>query len=334
MVLDVFIFPAPECSYTASTFAGTLIRLPSTPKKETCCTPAAGYSSCGSEGGCLGRGRRSSFEPSSLPRASNGRVVPRRQPALLIRPSSGPSKFMILSLHANAIDVGHMESEARTLAERLGCTVLLPEYPGYGLYEGKPTMPGINAAAWDAFRFAVDTMKVPPSHIVVWGRSIGTGVATHLCHRAAASGEAVKGLCLVSPYTSLISVVKDHFTCAGILFSHRWQTLKELPTIRCPFLLIHGMQDTLIKPSHSMQILETVKATSDPKIDSYVTVPKGAGAYRQLVAYQFSSRADHNRWSYESEILQPASRFISEVFGDFVGTHSNLPSFDHSPFLW
>eukprot|EP01061_Rhynchopus_euleeides_P040981 TRINITY_DN7086_c0_g2_i1.p1 TRINITY_DN7086_c0_g2~~TRINITY_DN7086_c0_g2_i1.p1 ORF type:complete len:355 (+),score=104.82 TRINITY_DN7086_c0_g2_i1:227-1291(+) len=352
MVLDGFIFPAPEPSYDSRSYPANLLRLPNVatcglltqgesvgrmatraplPQEDddsigtTSCTPTARSSA---------KEKRS---PKSIPRTSSGKLfIPQHAPAMYITPNRGPIRFLLLLMHANATDLGNMDSEAHHLSERLHCTVLMPEYPGYGLFKGKPTMAGINEAAWAAFQFATGVMGVPESRIVIYGRSIGTGVAVHLAAEAAKAGKRVSGVCIVSPYTSLLSVVRDHASCVGLLFSHRWQLLKEVPAADCPLLLVHGQRDTLIKPQHSVEIVEKLKGSEHVlRDDQYHILPKSTGVFPHEVAVRLAAYADHNKWRYEDDILQPLMNFVTNSCGIPEDAMTpELRRFDHLPYLW
>ena len=91
--------------------------------------------------------------------------------------------------------------------------------------------------------------------VVVYGRSLGTGLAAGLSVDMAsgqASGPAPDLTVLVSPYTSMAALAADHYPWVPhILLRYPLRTDEIVGQIRNPLLLIHGSQDPLIAPRHS-----------------------------------------------------------------------------------
>eukprot|EP00755_Sulcionema_specki_P009031 Sspe_Gene.42548::Locus_20659_Transcript_1_1_Confidence_1.000_Length_1066::g.42548::m.42548/K06889/K06889; uncharacterized protein len=233
-------------------------------------------------------------------------------PAVYHYPRHGDPRFVVISFHGNASDIGHISQECQYIADSMGCAVLAPEYPGYGIASGSPGMKAFNSTAWRTFRFVRDSLRVDPSNILVLGRSIGTGVASNLARRAAENQEAVGGLCLVSPYTSILDIVQDHVRCVGTLFGHRWRPKDDLLHVRCPVLVLHGVKDTLIKPDHSTRLTHILTGTrleerdhgALRKIDG-----KSRGHFTHPLWVRLAPEADHNIWDYDEDIMVPLKAF-------------------------
>jgi len=51
------------------------------------------------------------------------------------------------------------------------------EYRGYGIYEGQPSAAKIEADALNLFDYLTECLNIPPNHIIIFGRSIGSGPA-------------------------------------------------------------------------------------------------------------------------------------------------------------
>jgi abhydrolase domain-containing protein 17 len=97
----------------------------------------------------------------------------------------------------------------------MGVHVLVPEYPGYGLCTGNPCEDTVNRAVLAACTFAKDALRWDQDHILIYGRSIGTGPALNAArseliiflffiafNRFYRLGK-VGGCVLVSPYTNI-----------------------------------------------------------------------------------------------------------------------------------
>ncbi len=110
-------------------------------------------------------------------------------PCLLIRGRSArPSKdgeqkqyqhasTLLIYCHANSEDLGSIYPCAQWLCQMLGVHVLVPEYPGYGLCTGNPCEDTVNRAVLAACKFAQEALRWDLNHIIIYGRSIGTGPA-------------------------------------------------------------------------------------------------------------------------------------------------------------
>jgi hypothetical protein len=87
--------------------------------------------------------------------------------------------------------------------------------------------------------------------VVVYGRSLGTGLAAGLSVEMAAA-HAPDLTVLVSPYTSMAALAAEHYSWVPqALLRYPMRTDQLLAQIRNPLLLIHGTQDPLIAPRHS-----------------------------------------------------------------------------------
>jgi len=87
--------------------------------------------------------------------------------------------------------------------------------------------------------------------IVIYGRSLGSGLAAGLAAELGAS-HAADLTVLVSPYASMAALAAEHYPWVPqALLRYPLRTDQAITQIRSPLLLIHGTRDTLIAPSHS-----------------------------------------------------------------------------------
>src|SRR5262249_5841596 len=89
----------------------------------------------------------------------------------------------LLYFHGNAGNLSHRTTLALSLRKALNVSILLVDYPGYGKSEGKPTEAGCYAVADAAYDWLTEIQKIPPERIVLFGKSLGGGVATDLASR-------------------------------------------------------------------------------------------------------------------------------------------------------
>ncbi len=131
-----------------------------------------------------------------------------------------------------------------------GAALLAVDYPGYGGSQGRSTEVGLYAAADAAYAALVARPGVDPRRIYVYGRSLGSAVATYTATR-----HPVAGLILESPFTSAPAMARHLY---GFLprFALRLQldNLANIRQVRCPVLLFHGTADRLVPTAMGMQV--------------------------------------------------------------------------------
>jgi len=128
------------------------------------------------------------------------------------------------------------------------------EYPSYGLYKGKPNTEQMKKDSEIVFDYFIN-LGYPMDNIIVMGRSIGTGIATHL-----ASVRKPGMLVLVSAYTCLQDVIEYKVgTWAKGLLAERFRNIDCIERVECPVLFMHGDKDKLIPHGHSVELSKRVK---------------------------------------------------------------------------
>lgn len=131
--------------------------------------------------------------------------------------------------------------------------VYLVNYRGYGGSSGKPSEAALYGDAEAVFDFA----QARHRSIAVVGRSLGSGVATHL-----ASVRDVERLALITPadsFTSLASQLYPVFPVA-LLLRDRYDSLGRAPEIECPVLLLVAEHDEIIPRQSSRRLASAIDA--------------------------------------------------------------------------
>ncbi len=135
---------------------------------------------------------------------------------------------------------------------------LFYDYQGFGKSEGSPSeaRPYDDAAA--AWQFVVDTKKETPARILIWGRSLGGGVAVELATRHCAAGQRVAGLIAESTFASLADVAGRHypFLPVRLLLRHRYDSLSKISAITCPKLFVHSPADRVVHYASGKKLYE------------------------------------------------------------------------------
>ena len=89
-------------------------------------------------------------------------------------------RAVVLYLHGNAGNITYLWPDLRMLTERMRVSVLAFDYRGYGRSEGRPTERGLLADARAARNWLADRAGISEDEIVLYGRSLGGGVAVDL----------------------------------------------------------------------------------------------------------------------------------------------------------
>jgi len=150
------------------------------------------------------------FNPSNL-FSSNGKKLNHKYgiSALLIHgnPKNNPTHFMIL-FHGNGVDLGMAAAMWRPLIRALPIHLLLVEYPGYGIMDGRCTCKEVIKVAEHTYKYVTTPKQnrglgISTNKLIILGRSIGTGPASHIAKKKCHT------LILVSPFTSIHNLSQD-----------------------------------------------------------------------------------------------------------------------------
>ncbi|MGK7901217.1 MAG: alpha/beta hydrolase [Hormoscilla sp.] len=169
--------------------------------------------------------------------------------------------YTILYSHGNAEDLGETRSFLRLLRS-LGFAVFAYDYRGYGTSQGKPTERGTYSDINAAYNYLTQSLAIPPSQIIAYGRSLGGGPAVDLATR-----KPVAGLVLESTFITTFRV-RTHIP---IVPFDKFDNLGKIKNVRCPVLIIHGTADRTIPLAHGQKLYA---AANQPK--RFLPV-KGAG---------------------------------------------------------
>lgn len=157
-----------------------------------------------------------------------------------------PGNRVIVFFHGNAGNIADRDYKARYFIDE-GVGVLLVGYRGFGGNPGKPTEAGIYADAKAAAEFLI-TKGITPADMVLYGESMGSGVAVDLARKMADSGTPVGGVILEAPFTSMADAAAYHYSWlpARLLVRDRYDSLKKIAGINTSLMLIHGDQDRTV----------------------------------------------------------------------------------------
>lgn len=176
----------------------------------------------------------------------------------LVRAQAAPvvsgTPTTLVYFHGNAEAAAHNLGLARALAER-GVDVFVAEYRGYAGCPGSPSEAGLLRDGRAAVKAACARTGAAPSDVVLFGRSLGTGVA------AALAAEGVgRAVVLLSPYTSILDVAADLVPrpLAALALRDTFDSRSRLSRAAQPVVVIHGARDRVIPFAHGAALAEAL----------------------------------------------------------------------------
>jgi fermentation-respiration switch protein FrsA (DUF1100 family) len=166
----------------------------------------------------------------------------------------------VLYCHGNAGNLSHRSAQIAQWQDHLGQSVLIFDYPGYGKSGGKPSEAACYAAAEAAYDWLVDNAMVPAEQIILYGGSLGGGVAVELAHR----GKAHRALVLLKTFTSIPDMAQQQYPWfpARWLVRNKFDNLAKIGQCSGPVFIAHGDCDRLVPYSHGQRL---VAAAREPK---------------------------------------------------------------------
>ena len=170
-------------------------------------------------------------------------------------PKAG-SRQTLLFLHGNAGNISHRLDSLHIFHE-LGLSVLIIDYRGYGLSDGHPHEMGTYADAEAAWEYLINERRLSPRDIIIFGRSLGGGVATWLATR-----NTPAALILESTFTSITDMGSQLYPFLPIkwLSRIRYPNIDRVAQVKSPILFIHSEDDELIPYQHGQKLYQRARS--------------------------------------------------------------------------
>lgn len=174
-----------------------------------------------------------------------------------------PGKALVLYFHGNGGSLWNRRFRARLLAED-GRGLFMISYRGYSGSSGVPSEMGLRRDARAAYDWLAQ--RFPPGRIVLYGESLGTGVAVRL-----AVERKVAGLVLDAPFTSTADVAEHHFWYLPVwLLRDQYRSIDLIGRLDAPLLVVHGERDGVVPIALGERLFA---AAPEPK--RFVRIPGG-----------------------------------------------------------
>ena len=192
----------------------------------------------------------------------------------------------ILYFHGNA---GKLENRIHKLNhfKDLDVNFLIIAWRGFSGNEGKPSEKGLyidgsSAIAW------LKSLGLTEKDIILYGESLGTGVATHV-----AQDNDYAGLVLETPFTSMTEAAKNFYPYipVEILLRDKYKNDKKIKNISIPVLVMHGEADQIVPFWMGQKIYETA---NQPK-------------------YSYFTKYDDHMMEYDEKLVFELKTFIKSL---------------------
>jgi uncharacterized protein len=202
----------------------------------------------------------------------------------LWHPNANPKAPVMLYLHGARRTVWGSGFRIRHLQE-LGFSVLAIDYRGFGQStEALPSEAMANEDARAAWQWLARTY--PQRDRYIFGHSLGGALAVQL----AAEVSDAKGLIVEGTFTSIPDVFRS-FKWGWLpitpLITQRFEAADKIARVRSPVLVVHGSEDSLIRPELGRALFE--KATAPKRFvlveggTHFSTSGRGMGQYREAL---------------------------------------------------
>ena len=192
----------------------------------------------------------------------------------------------ILFLHGNA---GSLENRIHKINhfKDMNVNFLIIAWRGFSGNDGKPSEKGLYEDAKSALRW-LNSKGVANEDIIIYGESLGTGVATEI-----AQNNNFAGIILESPFTSMVDAGKSKypFLPVKLLLKDKYESVRKIKKINSPILIMHGKVDKLVPFYMGSKIYELA---NEPK-------------------YSYFSEYDDHMMEYNKNLLKVLKSFIASL---------------------
>lgn len=173
-------------------------------------------------------------------------------------PPKAPRKLTIVFFQGNAQNLGVRVEKIKMWRDQ-GYGVMLATYRGFEKNSGSPSETGLYQDA----RSAIDAIRkngVAISNMIIYGESLGTGVAVEM---AAEMGTVAPpaGVVLEVPYTSIPEVGAYRYPFVPIFWMlwDRYESVTKMKNIHAPVLILQAGQDKVIPPIFAKKLFEAAQ---------------------------------------------------------------------------
>lgn len=185
--------------------------------------------------------------------------------------TASPGQPVLLYFHGNAGSLASRSERIRKYHAQ-GYGIFMMSYRGFSGSTGQPSEAANLADATRAYQ-TLRAEGVAPSDIVLYGESLGSGIATQI-----AAANPVAGVILDAPYTSMLDLARLHHPHlpAALFLKDRYSSAAAVPRVTAPILIVHGEKDDVVPVAMGR---EMYRLANEPKT---------------IVTYPMAGHSDHH----------------------------------------
>jgi len=196
------------------------------------------------------------------------------------------NKKTIIFFHGNAGNLRNRNYKLNELS-KFDVNFLIVAYRGFSGNQGKPSELGL----YEDARSTLDWLKikgVKEKNLILYGESLGTAVAIET-----AQNKDLAGIILESPFTSMVELAQKYYPVLPVKFllKDKYETIKKLPNINSPLLVLHGKLDDIVPFSMGKKLFEKA---NEPKFKYFID-------------------DDDHMVRYDQKLLNEIKKFISDI---------------------
>ena len=192
----------------------------------------------------------------------------------------------LIFFHGNA---GSLENRIHKLNHfrNMNINFLIIAWRGFSGNKGDPSEQGLYEDGKSAIDWLIKK-GVSEKNLILYGESLGTGVATHL-----AQNKNFAGVILETPFTSMIDAAKKFYPYIPVklLLKDKFENYKKIKNINLPILIMHGEIDQLVPFSMGKKIYEIA---NEPK-------------------YSYFTKYDNHMMEYDENLVLALKSFIKSL---------------------
>jgi uncharacterized protein len=163
-----------------------------------------------------------------------------------------PGRPLVLYFQGTASNLSHRIENLQLLRKKLGVSIFIFDYRGFGLSMGNPSIEGLFEDARAALAW-MEEQGWSPEQMIYFGHSLGAAIALQLALEIPPAG-----LVLEAPFTSLTDLIAHHYPWTDLwfplIFPDAYNNLDKMEWVRTPLLLLHGDCDPVSPPTMSEQL--------------------------------------------------------------------------------
>ncbi len=192
----------------------------------------------------------------------------------------------LIFFHGNA---GSLENRIHKLNHfrDMNINFLIIAWRGFSGNNGNPSEQGLYEDGKSAIDWLIKK-GVSEKNLILYGESLGTGVATHL-----AQNKNFAGVILETPFTSMIDAAKKFYPYIPVklLLKDKFENYKKIKNINSPILIMHGEVDQLVPFSMGKKIYEIA---NEPK-------------------YSYFTKYDNHMMEYDENLVLALKSFLRSL---------------------